>query len=328
VYELFYGFKEEPFGVTPDPRFFYRPDQHEEAAASIYYSMAVRRGFAALIAEPGLGKTSIILSLLERLRDIADVVFLVHPTLDGECVLRSVLLGLGVSSHSEPSIQRQQFTEYLLELDRRGRSCVVILDEAQNLSVQTLESVRMLSNFEVPERKLLQFVLVGQPALADLLLRPESEQIRQRVNVIARLRPLSPNEVDGYIRFRLSAAGAAHNPFTPDAIRAIAAASGGVPRNINTLCFAALTLGFADANRTISAACVAEAVSDLVLEPHNAEVSSPGVRRALQVIHSRAGGWRRWSRLCSSSLLLSAMAFCSDVKVTPAAATPDRVHSL
>jgi general secretion pathway protein A len=266
VYHCFFKLSEEPFGVTPDPRFFFASSQHTEAAASIYYSVVQRRGFAALIAAPGLGKTSIIVSLLPRVRERADVVLLVHPQLDGEALVESVLQGLGISPHTEPAKRAQQVADHLIELDRRGRSCVIILDEAQNLSFEALESVRMLSNYEMPGRKLVQFILVGQPALGTLLLRAECEQIRQRINIIARLQPLTAEYVAAYIQARIKTAGGTRNPFTGDAVAAIAAASGGIPRIVNTLCFNALTLAFADSSTVVNKSHVAEVIADLRLE--------------------------------------------------------------
>jgi general secretion pathway protein A len=266
MYQRFFHLTCEPFGVTPDPRFFYMSTWHVEAAASLYYAITERRGFAALIAPPGLGKTSVIVSLLDRLREQADVVFIVHPRLDGEALLESVLSGLGVNPDSDSCRRARQLAEHLAELDRRGRTCVVILDEAQNLSTDALETVRMLSNFEVPGRKLIQFLFVGQPALATLLKRPECEQIRQRINVVARLEPLAASDVAGYIEHRLKVAGASQNPFTPAAVQAIASASAGVPRVVNTLCFSALTLAFAANTRSVTEAYVAEAVTDLSLD--------------------------------------------------------------
>jgi len=266
VYHRYFGLPEEPFGVTPDPRFFLTNGQHAEATASLLYSVNQRRGFAALIAGPGLGKTSLIVSLLPRLRVCSDVVFLVHPKLDADALLESVLQGLMIDPETEQAKRSRQFADYLLELDRSDRSCVVILDEAQNLSFEALESVRMLSNYEMPGRKLVQFILVGQPALGALLTRPECEQIRQRINIVARLEPLNPECVAAYIQARIRIAGGSGNPFTKDAIEALAANSGGVPRLVNTLCFNALGLAFADRSKVVTSLHVAEAWADLRLE--------------------------------------------------------------
>jgi general secretion pathway protein A len=266
MYQRFFGLNADPFGVSPDPRFFYASSQHVEASAALYYAIAERRGFAALIAPPGLGKTSVVVNLLGRLRDHADVVFLVHPKLDGDTLLESVLNGLGVDPDGDPARRTRQLATHLSALDSSGRTCVVILDEAQNLGVEALETVRMLSNFEVPGRKLIQFIFVGQASLAALLKRPECEQVRQRINVIARLEPLRSTDTAAYIAHRLRVAGAEQSPFTPAAVRAISAASAGVPRIINTLCFTALTLAFGAGAPRVTEGLIDEAAADLSLE--------------------------------------------------------------
>lgn len=265
MYHQHFGFVQEPFAASPDPRLFYPSGQHEEAAALIKYSIAQGRGFAALIAPPGLGKTSVILQVIEELRQTAEVVFLVHPLLDGAALLESVLTGLGVDPSADATRRMDQLASRLADLHRRNRSCVVILDEAQNLTPQALESVRMLSNFEIPGRKLIEFVLVGQSSLSQLLMKPECEQIRQRIGIIARLEPLDAQGVSELIAHRVKAAGCRRNPFTREAVEAIAAASGGVPRNVVNLCFNALTIGFVEEVDRITANLVSDAVQDLSL---------------------------------------------------------------
>ena len=244
MYQQFFGLTDEPFGVSPDPRYFFATPQHAEAAAALYCALVERRGFAALIAAPGLGKTSVIVHLLERLKDRALVAMLVHPYFEANNLLESILAGFGVEPHADPLLRRKQLIGFLTVARISGKTCVVILDEAQNLTTATLEMIRMLSNFETAHEKLIQFVMVGQPALAPLLRRPESEQLRQRINVIARLTPLEDTQVEAYIAHRLRVAGASTGPFSEAAIRCIAQASAGVPRNINTLCFNALITAY------------------------------------------------------------------------------------
>ncbi len=155
--------------------------------------------------------------------------------------------------------------KYLTDTRQAGKTCVVIFDEAQGLTQDTLETIRMLSNFETPREKLVQIVLAGQLRLGDTLKKPECEQIRQRLNAIARLAPLTGAEVHAYVSHRLNAAGASIGLFAPDALDAVAAASGGVPRNVNTICFNSLTLAYAVGNRQVSCGDVEEAVHDLDL---------------------------------------------------------------
>lgn len=266
MYSSYFGFREDPFGVSPDPRFFFPSSQHAEASASLYYAIAQRRGLAILLGAPGLGKTSILVNLAERIASQARVAVFVHPRLEGGAVLESVLLAMGLEPEPDPVRRLRQFQAFLLDLHGEGKTFVVIFDEAQHLDAEALETIRMLSNFETPRQKLIQFVLAGQPALAQVLSAPECEQILQRVNIVARLRPLTPREVEKYIQHRLTAAGAGRNPFSSTAIRALTKASRGVPRNLNTLCFNALTLAFAEEKTTVDEACIAEVLSDRALE--------------------------------------------------------------
>jgi len=258
MYHDHFALVTEPFGVTPDARFFFSSEQHVEASASLYYTVAQRRGFAVLIGHPGLGKTSVLVNLAERIAGEARVAFLVHPHLSGGAVLDSVLLAMGLEPASDPVERLRQFHNFLLDLSRQGKTCLVIIDEAQNLGFEALETIRMLSNFEAPTHKLIQFILAGQPALEDLLRRPEAEQILQRVNSITRLHPLNEKQLGDYITHRLSIAGRQEKLFTPAAIRALAQLSGGIPRNVNTLCFNALTLAFAEGKKTVDADCIAQ----------------------------------------------------------------------
>ncbi len=277
MYSSYFGFREDPFGVSPDARFFFSSPQHAEAGASLYYAIAQRRGFAVLIAPPGLGKTTVLVNLVESISSQARVAFFVHPRFESGSVLESVLLAMGLDPAPDAVGRHRQLHTFLLNLCREGKTCVVIFDEAQNLTAESLETIRMLSNFETPRQKLVQFILAGQPGLADLLHAPECEQILQRINTVARLAPLSPSEVDAYIAHRLACAGASANPFSRGAVSAIASASRGVPRNINTLCFNALTLAFAVGSRTVKASDVREVVASLSL--HNSAAaagSGPG----------------------------------------------------
>ena len=267
MYSSYFGFREDPFGVSPDARFFFSGSQHAEAGASLYYAIAQRRGFAVLIAPPGLGKTTVLVNLTEKLSSQARVAFFVHPRFESGSVLESVLLAMGLDPAPDVVGRHRQLHTFLLKLCREGRTCVVVFDEAQNLTAESLETIRMLSNFETPRQKLIQFVLAGQPALADLLRAPECEQILQRVNTVARLAPLAPPEVESYIAHRLLCVGASANPFSSSAVSAIASASCGVPRNINTLCFNALTRAFALGSPTVRASDIREVAATLSLHP-------------------------------------------------------------
>ncbi|MGA2858798.1 MAG: AAA family ATPase [Candidatus Sulfotelmatobacter sp.] len=264
----FYGLKEEPFGVTPDPRFLYLSPEHREALASIYYGIEAGRGFLALIAVPGMGKTTLLFHLLERFRSSARTAFLFQTQCTSREFMRSLLNELGCESGSgqDPVAMHEEFNRLLLQEARAGRRCIVIVDEAQNLDPTVLETIRLLSDFETPRAKLIQIVLAGQPELANKLARPSLAQLRQRVSLIARLGTLPPQETRKYLEYRLQVAGLSGQPiFTEEACEMIAKLSLGIPRSINNLCFNALSLGFALRQRTISADLLREVAADFDL---------------------------------------------------------------
>jgi general secretion pathway protein A len=261
----YYHLREQPFGVTPDPRFLYFGPGHREALASLIYAIESRRGFSAMIAEPGMGKTTLLFRLLETLRSTARTAFLFQTEGDSRDLLRSVLADLGIPTqgHDLPMLH-EALNAALLEEMRAGRQVVVVLDEAQNLDEKSLESVRMLSNFETSTQKLMHIVLAGQPKLGERLAGPDLKQLRQRVSTVIGLNPFTPEETEAYIDWRLRTAGYQGSPiFMPDAIDMICRVSKGIPRNINSLCFQALSIGFATKSRTIGSEIMREVVEDL-----------------------------------------------------------------
>ncbi|MGB9070662.1 MAG: AAA family ATPase [Candidatus Acidiferrales bacterium] len=261
----YYQLREQPFGVTPDPRFLYFGPGHREALASLIYAVESRRGFSAMIAEPGMGKTTLLFRLLETLRSTSRTAFLFQTEGDSRDLLRGVLADLGIptQSHDLPTLH-EALNAALLEEMRAGRQVVIVLDEAQNLDEKSLESVRMLSNFETSTQKLMHIVLAGQPKLGERLAGPDLKQLRQRVSTIIRLDPFTPEETEAYIDWRLRQAGYQGTPiFMADAIDTICRVSKGVPRNINSLCFQALSIGFATGSRTIGSEIMREVVEDL-----------------------------------------------------------------
>ena len=264
----FYNLREQPFGVTPDPRYLYLSPTHREALASLYYGVEMSRGFLALIAQPGMGKTTLLLRLLERLRNSTCTAFLFQTQCDSREFLRFLLADMGIDCHGHDLVQmREELNEALIRLKRADRRFVLVIDEAQNLEDSVLETVRLLSNFETPGSKLMQIIISGQPQLAARLARPSLIQFRQRVAILSRLEPFGPAEVDRYIDDRLQVAGYDGGPlFTSDARAIIAARSRGIPRNINNLCFNALSMGYALRRRKIDAEIVREVVKDLDLE--------------------------------------------------------------
>jgi type II secretory pathway predicted ATPase ExeA len=264
----YYGLREQPFGVTPDPRFLYFGATHREALASLFYGIESGCGFLALIAPPGMGKTTLLFHLLEKLRGSAQTVFLFQTQCGSREMFRHLLNDLGIDSIDQDlATMHESLNSVLLNNARKGRRVVLVIDEAQNLKESVLETVRLLSDFETPQAKLLQIVLSGQPQLADKLSHPNLTQLRQRISVFSRLHPFTRVETMVYIEYRLSKAGYSGPPvFSYGAADLIAAASKGVPRTINNLCFSALTLGFAKRQKQIDAATVCEVMADLELE--------------------------------------------------------------
>lgn len=275
----FYGLREQPFGVTPDPRFLYMGESHREALAAVYYGIETRRGFSAIVAEPGMGKTSLLLRLLDSLQTTARTAFLFQTEGNSREFLQALLRDLGITKHGEElTSMYAALNELLLEELNARRRVVVVIDEAQNLSDKTLELVRLLSNFETPEAKLMHIVLAGQPKLEEKLARPGLVQLRQRVAAIAQLRHLRQDETIEYVQHRLRSAGHTGAPiFTTDAYSIIANASLGIPRNINNICFHALSLGFASQSAEVGADLTQEVVNDLGLDNTTSRHAIPAI---------------------------------------------------
>jgi type II secretory pathway predicted ATPase ExeA len=279
----YYHLREQPFGVTPDPRFLYFGPAHREALASLMYSIETRRGFSAMVAEPGMGKTTLLFRLLETIRATSRTAFLFQTEGDSRDLLRGVLADLGISTPSRNLAElHEALNGALLEEMRAGRQVVVVLDEAQNLDEKSLESVRLLSNFETSTQKLMHIVLAGQPKLGERLAGPDLKQLRQRVSTIIRLDPFSPEETEAYIGWRLRVAGREGRPiFSAEALDLISRVSKGIPRNINSLCFQALSLGFATQSETIGPEILREVVADLDPSPRaRYRVNAPAPVRA------------------------------------------------
>ncbi len=268
MYLKFYGLREEPFGATPDPRFLYPSATYQEAQATLEYGIRSGRGFTALIARPGMGKTTLLFHLLERYSAAARTAFIFLTQCDSREFLRYLMTELGADTGETDFVRLQdQFGQLLAREARAGKKVIAVVDEAQNLDVSVLETVRLLSDFETPRAKLLHIILTGQPELAERLASPALLQLRQRISHLVRLEPLSAAEVNRYIDHRLRVAGYCGPPlFTPQARALLVERSEGIPRNINNLCFNALSLGFAMSQRSIGPELVAEVSADLDFE--------------------------------------------------------------
>src|SRR2546428_139011 len=232
MYLSFYGLREAPFAPTPDPKFLFQSPRHREALAQLIYGVRERKGFIVLTGEIGTGKTTLLRTLLERLDATTPVAYVHNSALGIEGLLEYILQDWGVKSTASTHAQRLfELNEFLIDQPRKGGSPVLVIDEAQNLSVETLEAVRLLSNFETTSQKLMQILLVGQPELRDKLNVPELRQLKQRIGLRCHIGPLSPEETRLYIRHRLRIAGAADaGIFTDAAIQRITEYSEGTPR--------------------------------------------------------------------------------------------------
>ena len=264
----YYDLVEQPFGVTPDPRFLYLNRMYCEALASLWYGVKEGRGFMTLVAHPGMGKTTLLFQLLRKLRfDSARTVFLFQTCCNSLDLIRYLLQDLSIFPAPDVASMHQQLNDALAREAQAGKQFVFVIDEAQNLSPSVLETVRLLSDFETPQGKLLQIILAGQPQLIRTLVQPEMLQLRQRISVTTSLEPLGREEVELYVKHRLAVAGfRGALLFTDRALKVIARDSQGIPRNINNLCFGALSTGFALQRKTIDDKLVQEVAAEQNLE--------------------------------------------------------------
>lgn len=250
MYLEHFGLREQPFGPTPDPKFLYCSPEHAEALAALHYGISERRGFAALIGPPGMGKTTLLYYLLERWKGRAQTAFVFHPPETREQMMAAVLEDLGLAPTGNYCADRRRLQNLALECVRVRKRLLLVFDEAQRIPLEVLEEIRLLSNLETPQEKLIEVVLAGQPALADRLGEVEAEQLRQRIAVWARLGPLDCDEVSRYVEHRLRVAGCkAADLLARSALALVARRSDGVPRRINALCFEALSSAFAQGKK-------------------------------------------------------------------------------
>ncbi len=265
MYTEFYGLREKPFSLSPDPRFLFLSDSHREALAHLLYGIEQGEGFIAITGEVGTGKTTLCRTLLQRLEPGSEVAFLFNPQLSGLELLQAIDAEFGLETQGKTRRELlDQLNRFLLTKRQEGRRVLLLIDEAQNLERDALEQVRLLSNLETDTTKLIQIILLAQPELDAMLDSPELRQLRQRINVRWRLRPLSAGETRDYVRHRLRvAAGAAREIFSDIALREIHRRSGGVPRLINRLCDRALLAGYAEGAKEIGLGMLAEVQREL-----------------------------------------------------------------
>jgi general secretion pathway protein A len=269
MYTQFFGLREKPFTLSPDPKYLFLSDSHREALAHLLYGIEQGEGFIAVTGEVGTGKTTLCRTLLERLDPSTEVAFVFNPPLSGMELLQAIhhelgLLG-GDATRQELTAELNQF---LLEKKTQGKRVLLIVDEAQNLERDALEQVRLLGNLETNTAKLLQIILLGQPELDTKLESPDLRQLRQRITVRWRLAPLSTGETREYVTHRLKVAGASKEVFTELATREIHRRSRGIPRVINLLCDRALLAAYAAQSATIGLGLVSQVEREVSGPPH------------------------------------------------------------
>ncbi len=267
VYLDFYNLKEIPFSITPDPEFIFLSHTHQVVIDKILYGIKTRMGFIILSGEVGTGKTTICRSILDSLDGSAETVYIINPSLSGKEIISGILDDLGINCPSDSSKKDliDLLNRFLLShSDADAGPIVVIIDDAQTISIEALEDLRLLSNLETDKNKLLQVVLVGQPELLDLVSLPEMRQLKQRVSINCHLEYLTKTEIEGYILRRLFVAGdKGRIRFSPRAIKLIFNASNGTPRLINKICDYALTAGYIENDFTIGSTHVKKALKEL-----------------------------------------------------------------
>jgi general secretion pathway protein A len=270
MYEEFFGMRDRPFSLTPDPQFLYLSDGHQEALAHLFYAIVDGGGFVLLTGEIGTGKTSICRYALNEMPKNVDVALIVNPELTKFELLLTLCDEFGVPYSRKSNSHKElldQLNKYLIDSNARGRHSIVIIDEAQSLTPDVLEQLRLLTNLETDKRKLLQIILVGQPELNETLQRNDLRQLDQRVASRYHLRPLKKHETEAYVVRRLTVAGVARPLFTKEAFAAVHRNCHGFPRLINILCDRALLGAFADVNPLVTDEIVETAAAEALPRP-------------------------------------------------------------
>jgi len=270
LYQAYFGLAEAPFSIAPAPRYLYMSQRHQEALAHLLYGIQGDGGFVLLTGEVGTGKTTVCRCLLEQMPDNCDVAYIFNPRLTAEELLATVCTEFGIAcppGNTSNKVFIDCINAHLLDLHGKGRHAVLIIDEAQNLSAEVLEQMRLLTNLETSERKLLQIILLGQPELADLLARPDLRQLAQRIIARYHLGPLNRAEIGAYIRHRLAVAGSERPLFPASLLGRLYRLSGGIPRVVNLLCDRALLGAYAQGKERIDRATLAQAAREVFGRP-------------------------------------------------------------
>jgi len=326
MYISFFGLSEKPFSITPDPRYLYLSERHAEALAHLLYGINESGGFIQLTGEVGTGKTTVVRTLLSRVPHHADVAVILNPRVTPAEFLLTICeeLGLPITETDRDSVKQMvdALNRRLLSAHAEGRRIIVIVDEAQNLSAEVLEQVRLLTNLETPTQKLLQIILIGQPELRELLERNDLRQLAQRITGRYHLKPLSRDETLGYVRHRLRVAGATDEIFTPGALREVHRLASGIPRIINVSCDRALLGAYTQEARKVTAALVRRAAGEVYgrrfAPPWLAWVA--GAFFVIGLATAGAMSWHLWERRTSPVRAAAPMPKAAD-KPAPVAPT-------
>ena len=271
AYEKFFGLKDAPFRLTPDPEYYFPSDVHKEALQTLIYSIRAGEGFVQITGDPGTGKTLILRTILRQLGNEVTTALILNPRLSPQELLKAILEDLGLDPLQMEKKSKEEllrsFRDFLLDKAKQGLKTVVIIDEAQNLPNDTMEELRLLSNLETEKEKLLQIILVGQLELEKKLQSPELKQLNQRITIRYRLKPLSKNDTIAYIYHRIRIAGGGeHIRFTPTVLDRIHKLSKGVPRLINIICERALMAAYVEGKNTIEKSQIKKAMESIVGE--------------------------------------------------------------
>jgi general secretion pathway protein A len=267
----YYGLKEPPFAITPNPRFLFFSGKHREALNHLLYGVRERKGFVQITGEVGAGKTTICRSFLEQIGENFSTALILNPVLDADHLIKAVAMEFGLHPNGHDRLETVSLiNQFLLKESEQGRDAVLIIDEAQDLTDELLEQVRLLSNLETDDRKLLQIVLMGQPELRDRLNAHRLRQLRQRITVRFHLGALSRYEISQYIQHRLHTSGSRGGPFfTAPAVWRIHQYSSGIPRLVNAVCDKALLAGFVEQRDRIDFNTIGRAIRELEGDIHS-----------------------------------------------------------
>ncbi|MEK6765747.1 MAG: AAA family ATPase [Planctomycetota bacterium] len=268
MYKKFYGLRENPFNLTPDPDFLYLSKVHQKAMAYLTYGLESGKGFVQLTGDIGSGKTTLLKTLLMRNRNKIKSAFIVNPRASFEQLFRMILYQFSVielESEYPKDVLLGKFYDYLTEQSKQNCPVAIIFDEAQNIDTTVLEEIRMLSNLETEKIKLLQMIFVGQPELREIFLLPKFRQLKQRISVAYHITPLGREDTEAYINHRLKVAGADDRSiFTRCACDEIYSYSNGVPRLINIACDATLLAGYVEEKKVLDENIVKEVINELI----------------------------------------------------------------